>query len=218
MDYYKVQEYASKNTTKEPKLLEKLYSETHHKIPMANMVSGHLQGRFLSMISKMIKPKNILEVGAFTGYSTICLAEGLDEQGEIYTIERNKDLEHIINKYLKKARLDDKINIIWGEALNILNSFNIDKKQYFDLVFIDADKKNYLNYYKLALPLVKNGGYIAIDNMLWHGKVLNNEPTTQDKKTKTIVELTDALNNNKDTEVIFLPIRDGITLIRKNYE
>jgi caffeoyl-CoA O-methyltransferase len=211
--YYEVQQYAESCTSSASELLQELYCETVDNVPMPQMISGNLQGRILAMLSQMIKPSSILEIGTFTGYSTICLAEGLTSNGIIHTIERNRSLEEIHQKYFKKAGLENKIKVHIGDALSILSSFELETC--FDLIFIDADKKNVLAYYDAVMPLLKSGGFIAVDNMLWKGKVLNNDNT--DKRTSAILSLTDFLLHDSRVEVVFLPVRDGIMLIRKKY-
>jgi caffeoyl-CoA O-methyltransferase len=209
--YYEVQEYAEACTSLEPEVLRELYLETYAVMPMPQMISGHLQGRVLAMMSKMIRPSKILEVGTFTGYSTLCLAEGLADDGMVYTIDRNRDVEEIARKYFVKAGLQDRVKLYIGDALSVLDSF--EREEYFDFVFIDADKKNCLAYYNAVLPLLKKGGFMAVDNMLWHGRVLAHD--TDDKRTAAILALTDLVLSDSSVEVTFLPVRDGIFLIRK---
>jgi predicted O-methyltransferase YrrM len=173
-------------------------------------MSGHLQGKFLEMISWMIRPERVLEIGTYTGYSAICLASGLSENGLIHTIEVNQELEDFIKRYIKKAGLTGKINIHIGNALEIIPRLD----ETFDLVFIDADKENYLNYYNLVFEKVRKGGFILADNALWNGKVVesNKKP---DKETEGIIEFNDFVRNDKRVENVLLPLRDGVMIVRK---
>lgn len=205
-----LEEYVLDHTTSESGLLQKLNRETNAKILMPRMLSGHLQGRALSMFSRMIHPKNILEIGTYTGYSAICLAEGLKEGGKLYTIDINEELEVMVRRYLKEAGIDNKTEYIIGNAIEVIPTLN----QTFDLVFIDADKENYLNYFELVFEKVSSGGFIIADNVLWSGKVI--EPSEQlDKDTKAIVEFNEAIQNDSRVENLLLPIRDGLMVIQK---
>jgi len=202
--------YALNYSSPEDKVLAELNRETHLKVLYPNMLSGHLQGKLLELISKMIRPKFILEIGTFTGYSAICLAKGLTEEGKLITIERNDELLEIPKRYFQKAGLDEKIEIITGDALEIIPKL----KQTFDLVFLDADKKNYVELYELIIDKVTSGGYIIADNVLWYGKVLT-KASPSDKETIAIQNFNNLVKNDPHVENIILPIRDGINLIRK---
>ena len=168
---HKIEEYIEKNSSFEPDILKDLNKETYLKVLNPRMLSGHLQGRFLSIISKLIKPKKILEIGTYTGYSTICMAEGLIENGVIHTIDINEELSSIQNKYFKKTSNNNSFVQYVGDAKNIIDNIN----ETFDLVFLDADKENYIEYYKLFIDKVKKGGLIIADNVLWTGKVVDPE-------------------------------------------
>ncbi len=205
-----IQDYAEKHTEEEPKLLQELHRETWQKVLAPRMISGHLQGRFLSMISKMIKPKAILEIGTYTGYATLCLAEGLAESGLICTIDKNEELVDIQNKYFKRAGFSKLITQYTGNALNILPEIN----QNFDLVFIDADKTNYSRYFDQIIDKVNTGGIILSDNVLWSGKVLN-KSVENDLETKEIIAYNAKMKADKRIEMLLLPIRDGISIGRK---
>jgi predicted O-methyltransferase YrrM len=174
------------------------------------MLSGHFQGRILSMLTKIISPKNILEIGTYTGYSTLCFLEGLTEGGKITTIDINEELEDIVRKYISKSDADSKINYLIGHALDIIPTLDMN----FDLVFIDADKENYLNYYKLIIEKLKSGTIILTDNVLWSGKVIQ-ELKKGDLETEAIIEFNNFVKNDSRVETILLPIRDGIMLTRK---
>jgi caffeoyl-CoA O-methyltransferase len=201
-------QYINKNSSPEDPILKELFRETQLKVLMPQMISGHTQGIFLKMISNMIQPKSILEIGTFTGYSAICLASGLKEEGILTTIDINDELESIAKKYFIKSGLDKKINMILGDAQKIIPSIN----QEFDLVFIDADKKNYALYYDLVFDKVRKGGFILADNVLWNGKVINPDP---DKDTQNIIDFNAKIANDKRVESVIISLRDGITVIRK---
>lgn len=205
-----LEKYVETHTTPEPGILQKLSRETHAKVLMPQMISGHLQGRFLKMLSCMISPKQILEIGTFTGYSSICLSEGLKEGGMVHTIDINEELSDLVKRYLKESGAEKKVKIYIGNALEIIPT--IDKT--FDLVFIDADKKNYKNYYNLVFNKVRKGGFIIADNVLWSGKVI--EPlATNDYETKGIMEYNDMVMQDKRVENVMVPIRDGVLVSRK---
>ena len=205
----KLEDYVNKHTQEEPQLLQELNKETWQKITIPRMLSGHFQGRVLSMISKLIRPKTILEIGTYTGYSALCLAEGLRKKGVLHTIDHNEELVAIQKKYFDKS--DYKTNIIQhlGNALDIVPKIN----EKFDLVFIDADKSNYINYFNVIIGKMNNGGVILSDNVLWSGKVL--EPQISDDiDTITLVEYNNLLINDSRIETVLLPIRDGLTISR----
>ena len=206
----KIFNYSLSKSSKEPKILNDLNRETHLKILNPRMLSGHYQGRILSLVSKIIKPKTVLEIGTYTGYSTICLSEGLDKNGCIHTIDHNEELLVIQNKYFKKAGISEKVKQYTGDATKIVKKLNLD----FDLVFIDADKENYPLYFDLIIEKVKPGGVIIADNILWSGKILE-KVEEEDYATKSIIEFNDKVNNDDRVETIILPIRDGLSLIRK---
>jgi len=202
--------YILDHIDKEDEILMELDRETNLNIVGARMLSGNLQGQVLSMISKMIQPKAILEIGTFTGYSAICLSKGLQENGKLITIEINDELENIASKYFKKAAIQDVVIHKIGSALEIIPKLT----EMFDLVFIDADKREYSNYYNLVFEKVKKGGYILADNTLWSGKVLN-VPDPDDEQTKGIIDFNRMIASDKRVEKVILPIRDGMTIIRK---
>lgn len=206
----KLLQYAEKHTTAESSLLSELNRETHAHVLSPRMLSGHLQGRLLSMISRMIKPQYILEIGTYTGYSAICLSEGLQPHGKLVTIDINEELEDLVKSYFDKAGLSKQIEHITGDALKIIPQLRAN----FDLVFIDADKVNYSNYYDLVLPRLNKGGYILADNVLWSGNVI--KPVENgDEDTKAIMAFNNKVNNDNAVENVLLPVRDGIMLIRK---
>lgn len=203
--------YSISKSEKESKLLNDLYRETYLKVLNPRMISGHYQGRILSLISKIISPKKILEIGTYTGYSAICLCEGMDKDGILHTIDNNKELVEIQNKYFKKANLKDKIVQHSGDAKNIIPS--IDEE--FDIVFIDADKESYPEYYDLIINKVRSGGIIIADNILWSGKVLE-KVEKDDQATKSIIEFNNKIIEDDRVKNIVLPIRDGLNIVRKN--
>lgn len=192
----------------ESALLQKIDRETNLKVLMPRMLSGHYQGRVLSMLSKMISPAKILEIGTFTGYATLCLAEGLTENGIIYTLDINEELEEMVRGNFAESEYNDKIKYILGDANETLNALN----ETFDLVFIDADKKNNGTYYDMVFESVRPGGLIIVDNVLWSGKVLNVNP---DKDTKNITTFNDKILADSRVEKLILPVRDGLFVIRK---
>jgi caffeoyl-CoA O-methyltransferase len=204
-----LQFYLDTHLDPEPAELQKINRDTYLKVLKPHMLSGHYQGRLLSMLSKMIAPNRILEIGTFTGYATICLAEGLTETGFIDTIEVNAEMEETLRQHFKSTNVEKKIRLHIGPAATVIADF--DQKP-FDLVFIDADKKNNLLYFDLILEKVRPGGLIIIDNVLWKGKVYGD---AQDTDTKLIRELNDSIAANPQVEKLILPVRDGILLIRK---
>jgi caffeoyl-CoA O-methyltransferase len=203
-----LQQYAEKHTSGESALLKKINRDTHAQVLMPRMLSGQLQGRVLSMISCMIRPRVILEIGTFTGYSALCLAEGLQENGKLITIDINEELQERVAGYFREAGLQSKIEYKIGDATRIVPGI----KEGFDLVFIDADKENYARYFDLVIDRVNLNGFILADNVLWSGKVLQAEP---DKDTRAIVDFNDKVQRDKRVENVLLPIRDGIMLMRK---
>jgi len=208
---HKIEEYIEKNSSVEPDILKDLNKETYLKVLNPRMLSGHLQGRFLSIISKLIKPKKILEIGTYTGYSAICMAEGLIENGVIHTIDINEELSSIQNKYFKKTSNNNSIVQYVGDAKNIINNIN----ETFDLVFLDADKENYIKYYKLFIDKVKKGGLIIADNVLWTGKVVDPE-NHDDDLTNYLIDFNKMIAEDNRVENIILPLRDGLNIILKN--
>ena len=202
-------EYSEKYSQQEPEILQELNRETHLKILNPRMLSGFFQGRLLSIISKLIKPKKVLEIGTYTGYSAICIAEGMNKNGIIHTIDKNEELNTIQKKYFKKSGLENNIIQYNGCGLDIIPK--IEEK--FDLIFIDADKENYINYFNLVIDKLNNNGVILADNVLWSGKVINSED--HDLTTNVLREFNKNVNNDNRVETILLPIRDGISIIRK---
>lgn len=205
-----IEDYILNHTEKEDQVLIELTRETNLKVLRPRMLTGHYQGKLIEQISKMIQAKNILEIGTYTGYSAICWAKGLANNGTVHTIEIKDELESIIQKYLKKADIEKKVKLYFGDALKIIPK--IDK--IFDIVFIDADKPNYIKYYKAVFDKVKTGGYIIADNVLWGGKVIKQNPS-KDESTKGIIEFNKFVHNDKRVENILLNIRDGLMILRK---
>jgi len=203
------EQYAEDHTTPESDLFHRLYRETHLKTMYPRMLSGHLQGQFLRMLSKTIQPKMILEIGTFTGYSTINLAMGLAEEGVLHTIDSNMESVDIGRKYFIEAGVADKIETHIGNALKIIPTIIAS----FDLVFIDADKENYLNYYKMLIDDMKSGAVILADNAFWDGRVLDKE--SKDKETLGIQEFNDFVQQDGRVENVLLPLRDGLMIVRK---
>ncbi len=206
----KIQDYADKYTSPESEALRELNEDTHANVAFPNMLSGHIQGRILAMISRMIKPKYILEIGTYTGYSAICLCEGLELGGKLITIDINSDMEPINKKYFDKAGVSGKIKKLTGNALEIIPKLD----NGIDLVFIDADKTNYANYYDMVFDKMNDGGIILADNVLWSGKVLLDEKEMDDD-TKALAKFNEKIMNDSRVENILLPVRDGLMVIRK---
>jgi predicted O-methyltransferase YrrM len=205
----KIMEYAINNSENEPELLKELTKETYQKILQPRMLSGHPQGRILSLLSKIIKPKRILEIGTYTGYGTICLAEGLSDDGKIITIDKNEEIIDFQNKYFEKSGYRDKIIQLNGEALDLIETLDDD----YDIVFLDADKENYINYYKAVSDKIVKGGILITDNVLWSGKVL--EPSkSSDIETEILNKFNQLLKNDKKFETVIIPIRDGVSISR----
>jgi predicted O-methyltransferase YrrM len=205
----KLDDYIVDHSQKEPELLQQLSKETWQKVLAPRMLSGHFQGRVLSLISKMVNPKYILEIGTYTGYSALCLAEGIQTKGLLHTIDNNEEIFDLQRKYFDKSIYGNQIIQHIGNALNVIPSLDIT----FDLVFIDADKKNYPNYLEIILPKLKSGSIILSDNVLWTGKVI--EPLQKsDQDTKALLEYNKMINEHSQLETVLLPIRDGLTLTR----
>lgn len=204
-----LQKYLDAHLDDEPEYLQKINRETYLKVLRPHMLSGHYQGRLLSMLSKMMRPERILEIGTFTGYATLCLAEGLTDGGIIHTIEVNRELEEMLNSHFNSTDVGKKIRLHFGEAEAVLKDL---KDEIFDLVFIDADKKNNFAYFNAVIDNVRSGGLIIIDNVLWKGKVYGEE---NDADTQNIRKLNDQVSVDSRVEKLILPVRDGILLIRK---
>jgi len=207
-------EYAEAHTTPETDILKEINRETNAKVSYPQMLAGHLQGQVLAMFSKMIKPKQILEIGTFTGYSAICLATGLVEDGMLHTIENNKEIEAMIKQYIKKSGFDGKIKLYIGNALDIIPKITRSLSG-LDIVYIDADKINYNNYYDLVFNKVNSGGFIIADNALWSGKVLTKKGEKIDKDTQALIDFNNNVHSDPQVENVLLPIRDGLMVIRK---
>jgi len=206
----KIEAYIETHTTPEIEILKELNRQTHLRTFYPRMLSGHIQGKFLEMVCQMMQPKKVLEIGTFTGYSAIAMALGLPDDALIYTIEVNEEMEAFINEYVKKSGMENKIRLVMGNALEIIPTLD----DTFDLVFIDADKEQYVDYYKLAKDKLRPGGFIIADNVIWSGKVLERSSKT-DKETQGIVAFNEYVKNDPEVEQVMLSIRDGLLLIRK---
>jgi predicted O-methyltransferase YrrM len=204
-----LEKFIFNNSTPEDPVLEDLYRQTHLRFVNPNMACGHLQGKFLEMLSSMINPSCILEIGTFTGYSAICLAKGLKPDGVLITVESNDELAEFTQSYFTKAGVASKITLVTGRLQDIA----VTLKEEFDLVYIDGDKREYIEYYNLIIDKVRPGGFIIADNVLWGGKVF--DKNTKDPQTKGIIEFNEMIRKQKNTENIILPLRDGVMLIRK---
>ncbi len=203
-------DYVCAHTEKEPELLYELNRRTHLEVLQPRMLSGQFQGRVLSMLSHMIRPKNILEIGTYTGYSALCLAEGMQEGGKIVTLDKNEELEDLITEFFERAGLAESIDFRVGNAMEIVPTL----EEQFDLVFIDADKRNYGNYYDMVIDRMPSGGYILLDNVLWSGKVIE-EVDPNDIDTVELIALNKRLQEDDRVQNVLLPIRDGLTILRK---
>lgn len=207
---YAIEEYLEQHTTPMDEVLESLYRETHLHAMNPRMASGPVQGRFLQFICQMMRPKKVLEIGTFTGFSTICMARGMAPDGLLTTIEANEEYEGIIRKYLEKAGVTDRVRLIVGDAKTVIPTL----ENGFDLVFIDADKVSYPIYCDLVMDKLNPGGILLADNVLWEGKVLNAD--TKERDTQAIRVFNDKVQNDSRVENVLLPLRDGLMMIRKN--
>lgn len=205
-----IQFYSENHSQEESELLKKLNRETFLKVPQPRMLSGHLQGRFLSFISKLMVPNRILEIGTYTGYSALCLVEGLKDSGKLITIDPNEETNFFARKFFNESSYASKIELMQGQALSIIPQLN----DVFDLVFIDADKRNYQNYYDTIINKVRSGGLIIADNVLWSGKVVE-EQSKMDADTKLIHAFNEFVSTDNRVESLLLPVRDGLMILRK---
>jgi caffeoyl-CoA O-methyltransferase len=207
---HKIEKYCELHSEPENVLLQKVNRETHLEVLMPRMLSGHLQGRFLAMMSKMIQPKCILEIGTFTGYAALCLAEGLVNNGKLITIDVNEELATRVNQYFAQSEKSSQLRYINGDAMEVIPKLT----DVFDIVFIDADKKNYANYYNLVFEKVKSGGFIIADNVLWSGKVIETD-VSKDAETLNMLNFNEMVSKDKRVEPFLLPLRDGLMICRK---
>ena len=205
-----IDNYVKEHSDQESELLQKINRETYARVMMPRMLSGHVQGRVLSMLSHMMKPEVIVEVGTYTGYSALCMAEGMAENGKLITLDINEELEDQVRGYFDESPYSNQIDYRIGNAMELLPEID----EPIDLVFIDADKKNYLNYLELLLPKIKTGGVLLSDNVLWSGKVLE-ETQKNDRDTTVLKEFNQKLAQHPQLETVMLPLRDGLTLSRK---
>jgi caffeoyl-CoA O-methyltransferase len=206
-----IETYSEEHTEPESDLLKSLNRETHAKVLNPRMLSGHIQGRVLSMLCRMIRPSRILEIGTYTGYSAICLCEGLAPEGRLITIDINEELETFTRSYFERAGLQDKIDYKIGDALQIIPTL----QETFDLVFIDADKINYISYFKLCLEKIRTGGFIVADNVLWSGKVIEKDLKRNDKDTQVLLDFNKMIQEDSRVSNLLLPVRDGLMIIQK---
>lgn len=207
----KIQEYAEAFTSPENEVLAQLNRETWANVLIPRMLSGHIQGRILSLFSHMLRPKNILEIGTYTGYSALCLSEGLQADGVLHTIDINEELEPMITRYIQQAGKQDQIKLHIGEALEIIPTIPGN----FDLVFIDADKENYAHYFDVVIDRMPSGGIIIADNVLWSGKVLDENERSVDEETAALHQYNQKINNDERVENLLFPVRDGLMVARK---
>jgi caffeoyl-CoA O-methyltransferase len=207
----KIQDYAEAFTSPENEVLAQLNRETWANVLIPRMLSGHIQGRILSMFSHMLRPKSILEIGTYTGYSALCLAEGLQADGVLHTIDINEELEPMITRYIQQAGKQDQIKLHIGAALEIIPTISGN----FDLVFIDADKENYAHYFDAVIDRMPSGGIIIADNVLWSGKVLDEKERTEDEETAALHQYNQKIHNDERVEHLLFPVRDGLMIARK---
>jgi len=205
-----IDQYCIAHSSPEDELLQELVRYTHLHVMHPRMLSGHLQGRLLGMISRMLSPRRILEIGAFTGYSTLCLAQGLTPDGILHTIEHNDELEDVCNKFIRRSRYAQQIQLHIGKALEVIPAL----AETFDLVFIDGDKREYTDYFYAVIDKVRSGGFIIADNVLWDGKVIE-EPVANDAQTQGIIRFNDLVQRDSRVENLLLPLRDGLMICRK---
>lgn len=211
MNEVNIEEYILSHIDPEPELLTKMTRDAHVKLLRPRMISGNIQGRLLKMLASMLKPQNILEIGTFTGYSALCLAEGAPEKSTIVTIEIDDEMESFITKYFNASEYGQKIELIIGDAIELMDTFEDD---YFDLVFIDGNKRDYCAYYQTAFNKLRKGGVILADNTLWNGKVID-EKFQNDSQTRGVLEFNKLIKEDIRVEKVILPIRDGLTIIQK---
>lgn len=207
----KIEQYAEMHTTPENEVQQALNRETYANVLMPRMLSGHLQGRVLSMFSQMLRPRRILEIGTYTGYSALCMAEGLTDDGILHTIDINEELETMVRSHIAKAGFENKIQFHIGNAMQIVPALN----ETFDLVFIDADKENYSHYYDMVFDKLRTGGIIIADNVLWSGKVLDEKELAKDVETKALDQFNKKIHADSRVENVLMPIRDGLMVVRK---
>lgn len=211
MDELKIEEYILSHIDPESELLRRMTREAHVKLLRPRMISGNIQGRLLKVLTSMLMPENILEIGTFTGYSALCLAEGAPETSRIVTIEIDDEMEYFIRKYFQESEYGHKIELKIGDALELMEAY---KDNYFDLIFIDANKRDYCAYYDIAFEKLRKGGIILADNTLWNGKVVD-EKFENDDQTKGVMKFNNHIKEDIRIEKVILPIRDGLTIIRK---
>lgn len=205
-----IEDYIRAHSDEEGELLAALSRDAHVNLLRPRMISGHIQGRLLKMFCRMLRPRRVLEIGTYTGYATLCLAEGLEEGGRVHTLEINDEMEDFIQKYLSRSPHKEKISVHFGDAMELIPELD----EVFDLVFIDADKRLYSAYYDLVFPKVRSGGLILADNTLWDGKVVQEEPA-HDKQTQGILTFNEKIKRDDRVEKVILPLRDGLTMIWK---
>ena len=204
-------DYILDHIDEEGVLLASLYREAHVKLTHPHMISGRLQGRLLKMFCRMMRPKRVLEIGTYTGYATICIAEGLDEEALVYTVEKNDELQPFTIPYIERSPYRNKIRMYWGTIETLFSTFD----ETFEMVYIDADKRYYNVYYDLIFPYLPSGALILADNTLWSGKVMDEHPAVADKQTQGILAFNEKIKKDERVEKVIIPVRDGLTLIWK---
>ena len=211
MDELKIEEYILSHIDPEPELLKRMTREAHVKLLRPRMISGNVQGRLLKVLTSMLMPQNILEIGTFTGYSALCIAEGAPDTSKIVTVEIDDEMESFIRKYFQESEYGHKIELKIGDAIELMHDY---EDNYFDLIFIDANKRDYCSYYNIAFDKLRKGGVILADNTLWNGKVID-QKFQNDDQTKGVLKFNSLIKKDSRIEKVILPIRDGLTIIRK---
>ena len=206
-----IEEYILEHIDEEGSLLTTLNRDAHVKLLHPRMISGHLQGRMLKMFCRMVRPKRVLEIGTYTGYATLCIAEGIDDDAIVYSVEKNDEMQPFTIPYIERSPYKKKIRIFWGDIEELFPSF----KEEFDMVYIDADKRDYCLYYDLVFPHLRPGALIMADNTLWSGKVVEENHTPSDRQTQGILEFNEKIKNDDRIEKVIVPVRDGLTMIWK---
>ena len=206
-----IDDYILEHIDEEGSLQATIIRDAHVKLLHPRMISGHLQGKLLKMFCRMVHPKRVLEIGTYTGYATLCIAEGLDDGALIYTVEKNDEMQPFTVPYIEKSPFRDKIRMFWGSIEELFPSFD----ETFDMVYIDADKRDYNSYFDLIFPFLKSGALIIADNTLWSGKVVDEHHTPSDRQTQGILEFNEKIKNDNRVEKVIIPVRDGLTIIWK---
>jgi predicted O-methyltransferase YrrM len=206
-----IEDYIAEHIDEEDELLSALSRDAHLRLVLPRMVTGHLQGRLLKMLCRIMRPKRALEIGAYSGYATLCIAEGIDDDALVYAVEKNDEMQPFTLPYIEKSPHKEKIRLFWGDIMDLFHTFD----EQFDMVYIDADKRDYCQYFDLVFPSLRPGALILADNTLWSGKVLEEHPVQSDRQTQGILDFNNKIKKDDRVEKVIIPIRDGLTLIWK---